>query len=714
MDTLITETEPRYAFRKALSCVHTPGRREKDAKKGKNEIEIDESWCILLPEEYDEILDMASRDLQEYFHISMGIFLPLRKGKNFAKSIAFTVEKKSKKTPRSYVVEVKEDSVLILGASSEGARQGGYFLEDCMNLAGGPFLKKGKKEYKSIFSPRMIHSGWGLDQFPDAHLSAMAHAGFDHILLFVKAPGMTTHGYMDFDDLISRCEKYGLGVYFYSYLPSFKSPDDADADAFFENSYGSVFKACPKAKGIILVGESCFFPSKDERTNGQNRIEVHTGKANDGLGDHRPEPGSFPCSDYPKWLEAVKKAIHRYAPHADIVFWTYNWGSAPEDARRSLIKNLPEGISLEVTFEVFEKMNYEKYQTVITDYTISFPGPSRCFISEAEEASKRSLPLYTMSNTAGRTWDFGMVPYVPTAYLWLERFAEMKKANKKWGLSGVMDSHHYGWYPSFITECAKWAFREPREAPMEEILAMLAARIYGKKAAKKVLKAWEFWSRAMRLYTPGPDDMSGPLRTGPAYPFILQPILYPCAQQHMKYPTLPQSPVGAAWFNVFYQPEHVKSMTSCGRRLPEEIKILQNVLALWEKGNEEMRKALKNTPEEKYLSASKEAGIGFFCGNTLRTLLHIKEWFILNKKLEVEYDLDKASLLVDELEKIVEKEYENVENTIPLTEKDSRLGWEPSMDYICDAWHLNWKKRQLEQLKKYILPAYRNTLQEKF
>ena len=37
----------------------------------------------------------------------------------------------------------------------------------------------------------------------------------------------------------------------------------------------------------------------------------------------------------------------------------------------------------------------------------------------------------------------------------------------------------------------------------------------------------------------------------------------------------------------------------------------------------------------------------------------------------------------------------NVLDTIPLVEKDSRLGWEPRMDYVCDAEHLQWKLRQL-------------------
>ena len=139
--------------------------------------------------------------------------------------------------------------------------------------------------------------------------------------------------YVDFNDLIDRCERYGLGVYFYSYLNSFKHPDDDDAEAFFDMNFGAVFKCAPRAKGIILVGESCAFPSKDPRCG--------TVKA-DGL---RPKAGFFPADDYPAWLNAVKQAVRKYSPEADVVFWNYNWGNNPEE-RLHLIAKLPKDVSL--------------------------------------------------------------------------------------------------------------------------------------------------------------------------------------------------------------------------------------------------------------------------------------------------------------------------------------------------------------------------------
>ena len=90
-------------------------------------------------------------------------------------------------------------------------------------------------------------------------------------------------------------------------------------------------------------------------------------------------------------------------------------------------------------------------------------------------------------------------------------------------------------------------------------------------------------------------------------------------------------------------------------------------------------------------------------------MVHVKRWWILNKRLELEYDPEKANALLDEMLELIEAEEQNVTETIPLTEADSRLGWEPSMDYIGGTWHLKWKLYQLNELKEKTIPAYRES-----
>jgi len=364
-------------------------------------------------------------------------------------------------TPRSYRLVVTAERVLICGADDRGVGQGSYYLEDLLNLREGPFLPMQDVTRAPLFSPRMTHSGWGVDEFPEGHLNAIAHAGMDAILVFATgvdqvpderqwkaaAEQKGVGRYLDFNALVDRASMYGLDVYFYSYLESRKHPADPGAEAYYDSTYGALFQACPGAKGVVLVGESVEFPSKDPRTTGQSRLTPTA----DGLPPTKPSPGWWPCEDYPQWLDLLKRVIRRHSSDADIVFWTYNWGYAPEEDRVALIRSLPTDISLQVTFEMFEPQQREEVTTVCVDYTASFVGPGRYFVSEAKAAHERGIRLYTMSNPGGLTWDLGVIPYEPIPYQWAKRHAALLNAREQWGLAGLMESHHYGWWPSFVS-----------------------------------------------------------------------------------------------------------------------------------------------------------------------------------------------------------------------------------------------------------------------
>ena len=64
---------------------------------------------------------------------------------------------------------------------------------------------------------------------------------------------------------------------------------------------------------------------------------------------------------------------------------------------------------------------------------------------------------------------------------------------------------------------------------------------------------------------------------------------------------------------------------------------------------------------------------------------------------------------LDRIEALAHEEIENAKDTIPVVEFDSRLGWEPSMEYVCDKWHLEWKIRQVNSALTEIA-AYRKML----
>ncbi len=698
-------SESSYEFRKRLNVVHKPGRRDLSLEAKSGEVAIRDGWKIEVGPEASEYVVNVAKDLQDYLFTSMNVStLLVRESPSGGKAIRLTSAARSPElgknltVARSYRIVVEQDAISICGFDERGVGQGCYYLEDLMNLREGPFVPVMDEVRAPVFSPRMVHSGWGIDRYPDQHLNAMAHAGMDSILIFVKAPNMTPTGHVDINDLIDRAAHYGLDVYLYSYLIGRYHPDDPKAEEFYESTYGELIKAHPKAKGLIFVGESCEFPSKDTRTTGRLRLDPDTGAGMNSEGcydpkaDSRPSPGWWPCTDYPQWLNLLKGIMRKYNPELDIVFWTYNWGWTPEEDRLALIRSLPTDLTMQATFEMFEKIEKEGIVTTCVDYTASFEGPGKYFSSEAVVAHERGLRLYSMVNTGGMTWDFGVIPYQPIPFQWEKRYKAILDAHEKWGLTGLMEGHHYGWWPSFVSELAKWAYWSPAVS-REEMADKIAVRDFGAEAGPLAVRAWKAWSKAERDYVPTNEDQYGPFRIGPSYPLFLN-------QKPVPVPASPYSHFGSEIVITDYQPHEPKDVET-------EIHILQRMAAKWEEGNELMTEAKELTPETKRADAKRMLAMGKFILNSIYTTIHTKRWWLLKKKLQNETDPDKVNAILDDLTLLAEDEIANAQVTIPLVEFDSRLGWEPSMEYLGDREHLEWKIGILRKIVDEEIPALR-------
>ena len=709
--------EKNYEFRKELRIVHRPGRNKPGAKSGKDEICVKKGWSIVWDKNASRLVEDSAKDLQDYFFTSMGISVLLEKSDDINSLPDNCIILRGKKdfpklgkdlsVPRSYVLKVTDKQIIICGNDERGVMAGCHYLEDLMNLREAPIVSKTQAlKREPLFSPRMMHSGWGIDQFPDAHLNAISHAGLDSILLFVKGIDKTTTGYLDFNDLIDRAASFGLDVYFYSYLNSWKHPDDADAEEYFDKIYGELFRNCPEAKGFCMCGESCEFPSKDVHTTGKKWRESSW----HGIPDTRPSPGWWPCEDYPGWISAVAKSIRKYKPDADIMFSTYNWGWASEKDRIKFLEKMPKDITLHIPFEMFQTIKRGKATSVVMDYTMCRPGGGKYFESEAKAGSKLGFRIYTMSNTGGMTWDFGAAPYEPIPYRWVERHNAFHEARKKYGLSGMMDAHHYGWYPSASCELAKWSYWTSSEAP-DKIIEKIALRDYGKSAARHALKAWRIWSDSMDDYIPSNEDQYGPFRCGPSYPLIFHPNITRTMQsKEMEFPTAPYAHFGGAIIKTFYHPYENIQQSAGPVRYAEEVKCLERFLTNWKKGVAEFEKALAKAEAGKETAAEKELGVAKFILATIATVLNVKKWWFLNQQLLAEANPAKALKLLEKIESTAFAEIKNAEAAIPVVEADSRLGWEPSMEYVTDKWHLEWKIKQVRNVLENEIPVYRKIL----
>lgn len=678
---------------------HRYNLRQGEKKPG--QVEIDESYVIAIAKTAGRVIENAALDLQDYLRRSMDVSVALKRYDDLSAIDRNCIVVKQcacvEAVSGACIVRAKEGCIELVGHDERGAAQACFRAQDQMTLLAGPWLE-GEKTYTPKFSPRMTHSGYGLDDFPDAHLLSIAHAGMDAILVFVKGVDMTPKGFLDFNTLIWRAAGYGLDVYAYSYYRSERNPEDPDAYEHYEGTYGKLFKNCPGLKGVVFVGESCAFPSKDPRVAGMIQPAME-----DGIPTGKPRSGWFPCVDYPQWLSYLKKIINQYKEDADIVFWTYNWGNAPEEDRMKLIDNLPEGISLMVTFEMYDNYEVDGVAACATDYTICRPGPGAYFVSEAKRAKERGIRLYTQANAAGLAWDFGVTPYAPFPAQWNKRYDALLKCHEEYGLCGIMENHHYGFYPSFISAMETMRYNE--DVTAEEAMERQAQVLYG-EFADEGLEAWKWLDEAVQHYMSTNEDQYGPARVGPAFPLIYQ--------NNVEIPSEPYAHAGGntyCWPDyggdlLYYHTHHTMGTTGMPQfRLTGEIKAL-----------EQMRWCLSkaivclSALEAKLGGWQKEEcwrlnNLAKYLDCYVLTIINAKRWHQLRWKIKATEDAKTVKEILLAMIEVGREEIQNAKDAIPLLENDSRLGWEPNMEYNGGIRNVQWKIKQVTQVIEQEIPS---------
>ena len=689
------KNEKKYEFRTRLLNIHRKNIRNFTIIPEENELEIKNGLSIVIPENSSEVIETAAQDFINYMFSSLKISAMISYKRISENSVICCVDPNQKE---DYIISIDEN-IRISGKSDRGIAQALYCLEDKMNIKKAPILKKEEIKHTFLFSPRMVHSGYGIDNFPNEHLASIAHAGMDAIVVFVSGINMTHTGFVDFNELVYRASRYGIDVYAYSYLKSEKHPDEEDAQMFYNNLYGTLFKECPGLKGVVLVGESVGFPTKDSNaTPTRERVDK------DGFPTGKPPAGWWPCYDYPQWLECVKKAVRDQKPDADIVFWTYNWGYVEKEHRINLINSLPTDITLMATFEMFHKYKIGEISEFTADYTLSNPGPGEYFKSEAEAAKRRGIRMYAMANTGGTTWDMGVVPYEPMPYQWIKRYIGLREANEKWGLCGLMDSHHFGFWPSFISDLAKQCFIK-ENTDVELCLRNVITVHFGKENIDKMCEALKLWSEGIDHYIPSDADQSGAFRIGPAYPFCLIREMKPEGEKYAHFGN-------RIVFTMYPADYHPTNGLPTGRgmlpfmRVDEEIKSLETMYELVRQGTDILQMIENKNEELEYL-----VNMGEYICCYVRTGINAKIWYRLCAKIKSEDNSKVILNIIGEMKELLKKEKENAENAIEFVRRDSRLGWEPTMEYMGDEERIRWKIKHLEYVLEYEVSAFEKNCQ---
>lgn len=696
------KTQNAYDFKRELLSVHAQNRRDFSLQPPKDAFVFQDGVRIVLRDRNDIVALTAARDFIDYLFVSMHISAmladtPDEKAQNVFLALGEGLGEAD--GYMGYRITVEENAVYVICHDSRGIAQGLYYLEDVMNAQKAPYLNRGETARKALFSPRITQSPFGMYEYPDEAFAWIAHMGYDAIDLWIRDAYTDNRGdYIDIRLIAERAEKYGVDVYVQLYAAHSKHPDDEDAQEFYDDLYGELFRVCPKIKGITLLGEANQFASKDPAV-GKTPFVANF---QDNIPTGKTSPGWWPCNDYPQWVETVMRAVRKQRTDAELIFCTYNWGFAPEKNRVALIERLPKGITLMPTWDMFHQYPLGESVENVWDYSLSFVGPGEYFTSEAIAAKKRGIKLMANAQTSGRTWDFGVIPYEPMPQQWIKRYRAIQRAHKDWGLAGLLENIHYGFHPSIICELEKQAFFTEVE-PLEETLAKLLRRDYGKNApvAEKAMAAF---SEGITHYVPTNEDMYGGFRIGPSYPLwsgVMEGLPATIPEQG-KMPSRPHAMFGNYIYFGVYSPDLDGKNSLPGVRIFDELKAVETMQSFIEDGIAILENAQSDDePMEKLINLAK------FMRNTCRTVRNVKRHYILKQKLSVAGDKNAAAEIIEGIEKIVKEERENVLDTIPLVRRDSRLGWEASMEYVTDEKSLLWKLRQLDYELTIKIPAYR-------
>lgn len=681
--------EPQYAFRNRLVTVHRTDRRDYALKVSPGEREIVHGTEIVIPDAAPALVRRAADDFADYLIVSMGVNASVRRASETVRpglsaDIVLRLETLPKK---GYRIDVSDDGVRVSATDERMAAQALYHLEDRMNLRRGPFLSRGTETRSPVFEHRITFAGFGDDIFPDAHLNQIAHHGFTDIEIWLDAYDVPSQGVrQDINDLCDRAEKFGLGTFFQPRNRAYVHPSDPRAAEMYEAAYGRMAKYYPKAGGICFHGEVCEFPSKDPRSNGGNHLQKKPEDRAKGL----PYPGWFPCSDWADWVKVVKPIVNGYNPNCRFVFSTYNWGAQDAKARADLIAALPKGVTLIPTFEMFEThVKRNGLVSPVADYSLSFPGPGKYFMSEAAQAKELGIELWSNCNSAGLTWDFGNIPYQPAPWQWKRKWDGLRSAHDRWNLSGLRENHEYGWYPSFVSELEK-EFLWEGGMDFDAHVRAIAVRDFGAENADAAVEAWRLWSRAAADYVPTDENQYGPCRIGPAYPFnFFGPELQKGWNPPADFPIEPGAKFSICHFD-FTEPIGglgAKAVVLDEEREAKEIELFDSQVADYGKGAETFRRIAAALPEGRRDEAVRMAALGEYLMRACLTAANLKKGRIAWRKGD--------RVAVNALARI---EYANAKAALRIVDADSRLGWLASSGYTGGRPQIEWKLRKMREL----------------
>jgi hypothetical protein len=741
-------TEERYAYHRSFlsGSIHRPGR-DPTAVPTEDEVEVEaEGWSLCYPETASSPLRWAVEDTREFLEVAMNAKL---RPETYASGTASTFPERAivvgtpatipsgasfiaasaaLRASKDYAIALHEGRIFVVGWDEPGAMHGLFHLQSRWKLRRAPCLPKDLELVRhSRYRTRMILSWLGWMEWPDNYLSHLVHDGYDAIFASVYANPNGVAGPPHYDlirqqdpqqlqALIERANRFGIQVYcpiLFNYTGTPENQQELRAHV------RDIVQRFPNIRGYILLTEGFFYKKFVAGSSATGEVDMEEWSN--------------------RWTEAVRivsEEAQSIDASLEILPWEYNIDFRPERAplKKKIISMLPAGSSPLLTWENGKQFEIDGLKGYLRDYSISQIGPSEVAAAQIEEAHRRQLKVYCKVDCFA-TWQFGTLPYLPCAQQWQARYAALSKA----GIHGTLESWSNGYKPNLFAELRCWSCWT--NAPSDrELLLAYARRTFGEAAAEQVVRAWEHFSRAVRLLPDtGPsmgtnNAVAQPLFFQPQPPRIMT-LHHSWWDEKQKTPWRHQ--MVEAWpychRMMVFQPDftnkrnaaedYARQRSGIGRLesaavsrelsvLPVFRKYVQHAADELEQGLQLYRQAALDAAPELRPGAMREVLIPEQMFNMLCSLDAILDFEQQRLELAKSTDRVAAEHLLDQLTAIAEDEIHRTQRSLRLTELDSRLGYQMEMDYVYSPMVLEEKLQLLQRTVAREIPAYRRKLGE--
>lgn len=459
--------------------------------------------------------------------------------------------------------------------------------------------------------------------------------------------------------LIEGAKKHGLGVYlylneprgmpasFFKKYPGIKGAPGRPGDGLFSmctstkmvqdylvEATATLFKNAPGLAGIILI------------TASENPTNCYSLTRHPNCPCCLRETGPETIAQV---IKLMNEGAHSVAPDARVIAWDWSWEIVENEPQEKIINGLPSDVTLMVDFERGTVIERDGVKSTVEEYSLSVVGPSPRAAAHIRLGKARGMDVMAKIQV-GNTWELGLLPYIPVEQLVTRKFEAMHNA----GITGAMESWTLGGYPSENWDVAELFYRN-HAGDTNKALEEVAASLYGGKAAKHVVRAWQSFSDAFYQY---------PFSDSVVYSSVVQ-----CG------------PTGLLYFNPSgLTPRIMNSYDNLDWSQPFGPKIVaavfEKMAAGWYEGLKELESNMKDVPPGNRKRAMKDLRICRAIGLYFRSIANQVRFHTSRERWK------KSLKGMEAMSSMVRDEMNIAKQFYAICSQDSRVGFEASLGYL--------------------------------